>query len=173
MTHLNHIIATLVLLVQAILANVEKTIFLGPATVNVPLSYSTLEDLHINTLTPQNWSLRTQLEAQFPTALQQNGKYTWLLLDRVTSGQRYEVRVCWAAAVSSYLHRYIYLSTYTTSQLPSERPVPSNRQLPTATDRIHTRHLHFTYGLGDPRAHHLPLGVLHVATAGLKRRRQA
>ncbi|KAH8899684.1 hypothetical protein GQ53DRAFT_816790 [Thozetella sp. PMI_491] len=80
-----------------VLANVEKAIFLGPPTVNVPLQHPTLDDLCIDTLTPSNFSLRTRLEAQFPSEEHQAGKATWLLLDGLTENQRYEVRICWAA----------------------------------------------------------------------------
>ncbi|KAK1761441.1 hypothetical protein QBC47DRAFT_397408 [Echria macrotheca] len=86
------------LLARQALANVEKTIFLGPRPVSIPLASPTLEDLHIDTLNPQNpWSLRTQLTAKFPSATSPEGYTTWLLLDSLTEGQRYEVRVCWPA----------------------------------------------------------------------------
>ncbi len=86
--------------IQGSLANVEKAIFLGPATVNIPLQHPTLEDLNIDVLTPSNFSLRTHLDAEFPTEGHRSGSTTWLLLDRLTENQRYEVRVCWAATVS-------------------------------------------------------------------------
>ncbi|KAK3387180.1 hypothetical protein B0H63DRAFT_151891 [Podospora didyma] len=84
-----------------VLANVEKTIFLGPAAVNIPLAHPTLDDLNLEVLTPASpptsSSLRTRLEAQFPTASHPCGKSTWLLLDNLEPGRRYEVRICWAA----------------------------------------------------------------------------
>ncbi|OTB04250.1 hypothetical protein M426DRAFT_321093 [Hypoxylon sp. CI-4A] len=86
-----------ILLIAAVLANTEKAIFLGPPTVNIPAAHPTLEDLRVDTLTPTNGSLRTYLEAQFPNAAIPHGKATWLILDELTEGQRYEVRVCWAA----------------------------------------------------------------------------
>ncbi len=82
------------------LANVEKAIFLGPPPVSSQLSSEALADLHIDTLTPDNWSLRTRLKAGFPSASHPHGKATWLLLDQLAPGQRYEVRVCWPANVS-------------------------------------------------------------------------
>jgi len=86
-------------------ANVEKTIFLGPEPVNIPNQQPSLSTLNIDTLTPDdnNWSLRTQIEASFPTADSQRGSSSWFILDNLTEGQRYEVRICWLATVSSCL----------------------------------------------------------------------
>ena len=111
------------LYLQSCLANTEKTIFLGPATVNVPHQHPTLEALHLDVLTPDNWSLRTQLAADFPTEKAPNGKTSWFLLDNLTPGQRYEVRVCWPATVS------LPRRTSHSSQNPSyiAKPRPSNR----------------------------------------------
>ncbi|RYP40798.1 hypothetical protein DL767_001444 [Monosporascus sp. MG133] len=81
-------------------ANTEKTIFLGPPTVNLPSAHPSLDDLQVHTLTPDNWQVRTHLEAQFPSFSYPSGKPAWLILDELTEGQRYEVRVCWAATVS-------------------------------------------------------------------------
>ncbi|KAL2180059.1 uncharacterized protein P884DRAFT_238356 [Thermothelomyces heterothallicus CBS 202.75] len=83
---------------SAALANTEKTIFLGPEAVNVPLAHpSALSDLRLRTLTPTNNTLRTRLPARFPSADQPRGPATWLLLDHLTPNRRYEVRVCWPA----------------------------------------------------------------------------
>ncbi|KAL2185224.1 hypothetical protein L209DRAFT_756260 [Thermothelomyces heterothallicus CBS 203.75] len=83
---------------SAALANTEKTIFLGPEAVNVPLAHpSALSDLRLRTLTPTNNTLRTRLPARFPSADQPQGPATWLLLDHLTPNRRYEVRVCWPA----------------------------------------------------------------------------
>ncbi|CAN8104432.1 unnamed protein product [Discula destructiva] len=78
-------------------ANTEKTIFLGPETVNIPAHSTPLAALNIDTLTPDNFSLRTHLEAIFPTEDSPKGTETWLILDALTESQRYEVRVCWMA----------------------------------------------------------------------------
>lgn len=88
-------------------ANVEKTIFLGPAPVNIPAqsqSSPSLADLRLDVLTPddddnKNWSLRAHLPVRFPTDDAPRGQETWLLLDALTEGRRYEVRVCWLATV--------------------------------------------------------------------------
>lgn len=80
-------------------ANTEKTIFLGPPAVDIPSAYPSLEALRLDSLTPDNGLIRTHLEAQFPSSLYPNGRPTWLILDGLSEGQRYEVRVCWAATV--------------------------------------------------------------------------
>lgn len=89
--------------VTCVRANTEKTIFLGPEPVslnNIPIPHSTLSDLHLHTLTPDNGTIHTGLPAQFPSPDHPYGTATWLLLDHLTPSQRYEVRVCWAATVS-------------------------------------------------------------------------
>ncbi|KAL7624239.1 hypothetical protein AAE478_005798 [Parahypoxylon ruwenzoriense] len=83
---------SLLLMIPAVCANTEKAIFLGPETVNIPSAHPTLEDLHVDTLTPTDWAIRTHLDAQFPNISSPHGKATWLILDELTEGQRYEVR---------------------------------------------------------------------------------
>ncbi|KAK4115729.1 hypothetical protein N656DRAFT_678844, partial [Canariomyces notabilis] len=78
-------------------ANTEKAIFLAPEPITIPTAHPTLSDLRLDTLTPANWSLRTQLNAQFPSDTHPSGTATWLILDNLHPNQRYEVRVCWAA----------------------------------------------------------------------------
>ncbi|KAI0484225.1 hypothetical protein GGR56DRAFT_612859 [Xylariaceae sp. FL0804] len=78
-------------------ANTEKAIFLGPPAVDVSSAHPALDGLEVFTLTPQRSALRTHLEAQFPGEEFPHGKATWLVLDGLTEGQRYEVRICWAA----------------------------------------------------------------------------
>lgn len=81
-------------------ANTEKAIFLGPEPVNIPAQSTSLAALHIDTLTPVNYSLRKHLDVIFPTEEFPRGKEAWLILDNLTESQRYEVRVCWLATVS-------------------------------------------------------------------------
>ncbi|KAF3765455.1 hypothetical protein M406DRAFT_242463, partial [Cryphonectria parasitica EP155] len=85
-------------------ANVEKTIFLGPEPINIPPSSPSLADLHIDVLTPDNWSLRTHIKSIFPTADLPRGTETWLILDGLNEGQRYEVRICWPAIQPTAFH---------------------------------------------------------------------
>lgn len=89
----------LILGVSLVSANVEKTIFLGPEPINIPQLSPSLSDLNIDVLTPEYWSLRSHIDAIFPTEELNRGKETWLILDDLTEGQRYEVRVCWLATV--------------------------------------------------------------------------
>lgn len=93
---------TLLFLFTSVLANTEKAIFLGPEPVTIPLTHPTLSDLRLDTLTPTNLTLRTQLAAQFPSPSHPKGTATWFILDNLTPNQRYEVRVCWAATVSLF-----------------------------------------------------------------------
>lgn len=79
------------------LCNTEKVIFIAPPEIQIPTAHPTLEDLHLHALTPQLTTHRTHLEAAFPNATAQKGVATWLVLDKLQAGQRYEVRVCWAA----------------------------------------------------------------------------
>ncbi|GKT57225.1 hypothetical protein ColTof4_11379 [Colletotrichum tofieldiae] len=78
-------------------ANTEKVIFLGPETVNIPTTPPTIQDLRLDVLTPHDWTKRLDLKASFPTEDSPSGTTTWLLLNSLTQGQRYELRVCWAA----------------------------------------------------------------------------
>jgi len=81
--------------------NTEKAIFLGPPSLQIPIAHPTLKDLNLVALSPSNSSIRTHLPALFPTTSSQYGYSTWILLHSLKEGQRYEVRVCWAATVSS------------------------------------------------------------------------
>ncbi|OHE92612.1 hypothetical protein CORC01_12058 [Colletotrichum orchidophilum] len=90
-------LALLACCLDVVRANTEKVIFLGPETVNVPATPPTLDDLRLDVLTPDEWSKRVELQASFPTPDSPLGTTTWLLLNILTQGQRYELRVCWAA----------------------------------------------------------------------------
>lgn len=117
---LKQTLALALLFTCEVYANTEKAIFLGPPTVNIPSAHPSLEDLQVHTLTPGNGGgqIRTYLEAQFPSSAYPHGKPAWLVLDDLTEGQRYEVRVCWAATVS----RIAY-------SLDRELPIPQQRVL--------------------------------------------
>lgn len=87
-------------------ANVEKAIFLGPATVNIPAQGPSLSSLSLDTLTPENTTVRTELARRFPSESGTpaateivKGETSWFILDYLTEGQRYEVRICWSALV--------------------------------------------------------------------------
>ncbi|KAK7413044.1 hypothetical protein QQX98_008052 [Neonectria punicea] len=93
------VVALLFATVSPAAANTEKAIFTAPDTVNIPLMKPSLDDLNLHTLTPDAWSIRANLTRVFPVepGNAATGAATWLLLDRLTPGQRYEFRVCWAA----------------------------------------------------------------------------
>ncbi|KAI1492860.1 hypothetical protein F5X96DRAFT_319383 [Biscogniauxia mediterranea] len=104
------LVLLLSLLSSGVRANTEKAIFLGPPAVDIPpdqfissrsssgsIDNNILDNLRVHVLTPDHHALRTHLEAQFPGNSLHHGKPTWLILDELTEGQRYEVRVCWAA----------------------------------------------------------------------------
>lgn len=80
------------LLISTTQANTEKAIFLAPAT-------SELKSLNrsLDTLTPAVPKLRKSLPVAFPTDDLPYGTEFWFLLRDLNPGQRYEVRVCWAA----------------------------------------------------------------------------
>ncbi|KFA61124.1 hypothetical protein S40285_02187 [Stachybotrys chlorohalonatus IBT 40285] len=93
---LSRIILLLMLSALLVSANVEKVIFLGPEPVN-PETKPSLSALQLHTLTPGKPSVRTNLTRVFASETAPLGQSTWLLLDQLTAGQRYELRVCWAA----------------------------------------------------------------------------
>ena len=94
------LLVTLSLRTLSVLANVEKTIFLGPEAIHIPNAHPNLADLHLDILTPVHWSIRRQLIASFPNSTNPKGIETWMLLDGLEQDRRYEVRTCWVATVS-------------------------------------------------------------------------
>ncbi|KAI1117473.1 hypothetical protein F5Y14DRAFT_349874 [Nemania sp. NC0429] len=77
--------------------NTEKTVFLGPPPVDLDSAYPTLRHSRLASLNPEEFTIRTHLRSKFPSNGLMQGEPSWLLLHRLTQGQRYEVRVCWAA----------------------------------------------------------------------------
>ncbi|KAI1329374.1 hypothetical protein F5Y16DRAFT_108421 [Xylariaceae sp. FL0255] len=94
---LSQLLGVLSLLVSTAQANTEKTIFLGPSPVNVLATYPALADLYLDVLTPDNFTIRTFIKSEFPQDESDHGRPSWLILNELNPGQRYEVRVCWAA----------------------------------------------------------------------------
>lgn len=83
------------------LGNVEKTIFLAPPSISIPSGHPNLNDLYLDVLSAplSQLSLRRQVPASFPTPTDPRGNETWLLLEGLQEGRRYEVRICWLATV--------------------------------------------------------------------------
>lgn len=94
------LLALFALFVHAAFANTEKTIFVAPAPIVLPAAAPTLEHLRLETLSNANTTLRAALSVAFPTQDKPKGLESWYLLRNLNEGQRYEVRVCWAAVVS-------------------------------------------------------------------------
>lgn len=93
-------IASLSTLVRA---NTEKVIFTAPDNVVFGDVRPNLSDLRLDTFTPTKLALRTALPVAFPTEQESRGLQSWYLLENLTPGQRYEVRICWPATVSHAL----------------------------------------------------------------------
>jgi hypothetical protein len=80
------------------LANVEKTIFVAPPATELPQDAS-IDNLLLTRLSEQYPSVRTVMNASFPTPNSTKGTETWILLDGLRPRRRYEVRICWLATV--------------------------------------------------------------------------
>jgi len=83
-------------------ANVEKTILVAPELTLLPQDAS-IDNLYLTSLNPDHLSIRTQVNASFPTESFPKGTETWLLLEDLAPGRRYEVRICWLATVCRHL----------------------------------------------------------------------
>ncbi|PON22779.1 hypothetical protein TGAM01_v208259 [Trichoderma gamsii] len=108
-------------LLSPIHANTEKAIFTAPEPITLSNIPSALEGQNIPILGPSTrWSIRTNLTRVFPLSQeeteeeeQEQGYPSWLLLDNLTPGQRYELRVCWSALQPTTFT----LDTYTLSTI--------------------------------------------------------
>ncbi|GAB7366645.1 hypothetical protein MBLNU230_g8627t1 [Neophaeotheca triangularis] len=79
-------------------ANTEKAIFLAPEAIHFPETTPSLDNLRLHTITHTRSSIRTSISVEFPAGEDDiNGAESWYLLRTLKEGQRYEVRVCWAA----------------------------------------------------------------------------
>ena len=84
-------------------ANVEKVVFVAPPAESFPTDAS-IDNLLLTSLTGTAPSIRTHLNASFPTNQTPKGSETWMLLEGLTPASRYEVRICWLATVRIMLH---------------------------------------------------------------------
>jgi hypothetical protein len=89
------ILLSLILLVTA---NVEKVIFVAPPAEPFPTDAS-IDNLLLASLSEADTTLRTYLNATFPTESSPKATETWMLLEGLVPGRRYEVRICWLATV--------------------------------------------------------------------------
>ncbi|KAI1615888.1 hypothetical protein EDD36DRAFT_199408 [Exophiala viscosa] len=94
-------------LLQHAAANVEKTIFISPQAQPPPKDAS-IDNLLLVPLSEGLSTLRTELEASFPTESEPHGTIHWFLLEGLQPTSRYEVRICWMATqpTSFSLHAY-------------------------------------------------------------------
>lgn len=83
-------------LVSIAFANVEKTIFVAPKASEA-IQDASIDNLLLTSLHPNQLTVRTFLNASFPTTNAPHGQETWALLDGLQQDQRYELRVCWLA----------------------------------------------------------------------------
>jgi hypothetical protein len=80
------------------LSNIEKDIFLAPEALRIP-NDSSIDNLYLISLSPKYATARTHVNATFPTDILPRGSETWMLLEGLKPGTRYEVRICWLATV--------------------------------------------------------------------------
>ena len=118
------IFLTLLYCATVVQANVEKTIFKAPDSTALPDDASqaaALDSLLLMTLHPDNLVVRTHLNASFPKDQTPHGEETWALLEGLTPGQRYELRVCWLATqpTSFWLDTFTISETFETPELIS------------------------------------------------------
>lgn len=93
----------LLCLVNGVVGNVEKTIFLAPVPWTVPAENTAIDDLGLDRLSPTDYMLRTNLNASFPSDDEPYGSQSWFYIEDLTPGQRYEIRICWMATVNFFL----------------------------------------------------------------------
>ena len=116
----------LVGLLHIALANVEKTIFIAPLRQLVP--DASIDNLLLISLNPQCTTARTWLNATFPTPETPGGTDTWMLLEGLAPGTRYELRICWLATQPTdfRLHTHTMDETFENPALLSSLTVFSN-----------------------------------------------
>ncbi|OAA52455.1 hypothetical protein BBO_00296 [Beauveria brongniartii RCEF 3172] len=97
------VLILLALLTRDVTANADKIIFTGPEPITYPLASPSLADLNLDVIGPASLSIRTSLSRIFHNDSdpelrgKPRGRASWFILDDLTPGQRYELRVCWAA----------------------------------------------------------------------------
>lgn len=91
-------IAVLLLFISVCICNVEKTIFIAPTALITPNDVG-IGNLLLTSINPTHRSIRTYLNASFPSDDEPKGTQTWALLEGLCPGQRYELRICWLATV--------------------------------------------------------------------------
>ncbi|KAL7959966.1 hypothetical protein V8C34DRAFT_277891 [Trichoderma compactum] len=116
-------------------ANTEKTIFTAPPPASLPSLDAAIPVLGPST----SWSIRTNLSRVFPQDEQQ-GHPSWLLLDNLTPGQRYELRVCWSA---------LEPTAFTLDTYPLTTVLSTPALLQSLTQHAKSTHQHQPHQIGD------------------------
>ena len=95
-----NIIISLLSSAALVLANVEKVVFLGPRQSAICRNQFDIHLLGHTVLSPSRSSVRQYLTATFPSqSTLWRGSESWVILDALEEGKRYEVRICWIATV--------------------------------------------------------------------------
>lgn len=105
-------------LVCLVAANVEKAIFVAPQAITIPPD-AAIDNLLLEPLHPDRRSVRTFLNASFPTHDQPRGQDSWALLEGLSPRQRHELRVCWLATqpTAFWLDVYTMTEAFETAEL--------------------------------------------------------
>ncbi|PBP28055.1 hypothetical protein BUE80_DR001022 [Diplocarpon rosae] len=125
----------LLLLTQAsaVFANTEKIIFYGPNNLRFPAEHSALQEMQLESLSPEYWSLRTHITTEFPTSSSQYGQTSWFLLHSLQEGQKYEVRQPTSFRLETYELYVVFQTPELISSLAqySETRQPKVGEVPT------------------------------------------
>ncbi|KAK5058556.1 hypothetical protein LTR84_010819 [Exophiala bonariae] len=113
-------VLALVLWSLHVTANVEKVIFTAP-DAQPKIQDASLDNLFLTTLSESYPSVRTYINASFPTNTSTKGTESWFLLDGLVPHRRYEVRICWAATqpTSFWLDTYMVNTAFSDASLIS------------------------------------------------------
>ena len=84
-----------------VLANTEKIIFISHSHELPQTELTVLNGLQILKLDKYHTSVRHQLPVESATKKSLLRKQSWLLVEGLEEGRRYEIRVCWAAVVNT------------------------------------------------------------------------
>jgi hypothetical protein len=119
-------ILAVVSLLHLAFANTEKTIFVAPLPQLVP--DASIDNLLLVPLNPRFMTARTWLNATFPTNESPRGTDSWMLLEGLSPGTRYELRVCWLATQPTAfgIHTYTMDEAFENPALLSSLTVFSN-----------------------------------------------
>ena len=98
--------------------NVEKIIFVAPSA-QPPLLDASIDNLLLVPLSEAFPSVRTHINASFPTDISAQGIDTWFLLEGLRPHARYEVRICWLATVRNACSIAILIGNLRSNPLPS------------------------------------------------------